>query len=221
MTTMIATPQPAKETLGPRKRWTTAEFDRLLADGYILEGSSAYLWDGEIIEPMAEDPPHVNALANLIEILRSRLPSTDWTLNQDAPVELSDGYKPQPDVSVLKGPRSTFRRRTPTAADVELLIEIADTTYAQHSRPLLRKYAESGIPQYWIVTIPEKRVEVYSEPARTEDGTPCYQARKDYSLKESVSLILARDGKLSELGVVPLIDMLRDSAETSVEGDGA
>jgi Uma2 family endonuclease len=206
--------------IGPRKRWTTAEFDRLLAEGFLVEGSSTYLWDGEIIEPMPQNPPHVNAVANLQRRLIARFPEEEWTINQDAPLELAEGYKPQPDIMVLKGPRSAYRRRTPTPADVALLIEVADSTYTPDARVFLRKYAESRIPQYWIVNIPEQKVEVYSDPSATEDGTPCYLVRNDFGLKESVPLKLTRDGVSAEFGPIPVLDILRDSVEPSAEGVG-
>ena len=58
--TATASPPQAPEPVpvGPRKRWTTAEFDHLIRSGVLREGSRAFLWDGEIIEPMSENPPH-------------------------------------------------------------------------------------------------------------------------------------------------------------------
>ena len=45
-------------------RLSTAEFDRLVAEGSIC-GGRAYLWDGEMIEPMPENRSHANAVENL------------------------------------------------------------------------------------------------------------------------------------------------------------
>ena len=169
-------PPPAPDTVlepvGPRKRWTTAEFDRLLDDGYLREGSDAYLWDFEIIEPKSEHPPHIHALANLYRSLILRLPEDAWTVSQAAPVELRDGYKPQPDLSVLRGPRAGHWVRAPGPAVVALLVEVSNISYPKDSVPFLREYASAGVAQYWIVNIPDRRVEVYRDPSGPAAGAP-------------------------------------------------
>jgi Uma2 family endonuclease len=194
-----------------RKRWTIAEFDRLVTTGFLREGDRTFLWDGEIIEPMPENPPHVNAVANLVESVRARFLAAEWTVYQGAPVVLREGYKPQPDVSVLRGPRSTYRGRTPTAADAALLIEVADRTYPENAGPFLRAYAEAGVPRYWIVNISDRRVEVYTDPGRLADGSTGYRSRRDYGLDQSVPL--------EEVpGEVAVADVLRDSIEPAAGG---
>ena len=49
----------------PVKRWTTAEFDEMVRAGVIREGGPEFLWDGEVIAPMPENRPHINALNRL------------------------------------------------------------------------------------------------------------------------------------------------------------
>lgn len=85
---------PGATRAGVRKWWSIAEFDRLLAGGFLREGGRTFLWDGEIIEAMSENPPHVNAVANLVDLLRGRFPSARWTVSQGAPIVLAEGYKP-------------------------------------------------------------------------------------------------------------------------------
>jgi Uma2 family endonuclease len=194
-----------------RKRWTIAEFDRLVTTGFLREGDRTFLWDGEIIEPMPENPPHVNATMSLLELLVARFPAAEWTVNLGKPVVLAEGYKPQPDATVLRGPRSTYRGRTPVAADIVLLAEVADSTYPENARTFLRAYAEAGIPRYWIVNISDRRIEVYTDPGRLADGSTGYNTRRDYGLDQSVPL--------EEVpGEVAVADVLRDSIEPAAGG---
>jgi Uma2 family endonuclease len=207
-------PHPAPVTpapVGPPKRWTIAEFDALVRGGHIREGSSTYLWDGEIIEPMAEKPPHLNAVANLFRLLIQRLPDDAWTLNQNAPVELDEGYKPQPDLSVWKGPRDNYETRVAVPSDVALLIEVADTSYPKDGGPFLRKYASASIPVYWIVNILERRIEIYSDPASVAGQTPGYTSRASYGLDEQIPLFTRHQGVTTEFGVIAVRDILRNS----------
>lgn len=203
---------PVLESVGPRKRWTTAEFDRLLDEGYLAEGSDTYLWDFEIIEPMAEYPPHVHALANLYRFLILRLPEDAWTVSQNAPLELKDGYKPQPDLSVVRGPRDRYNNRAFAPADVALLVEVSNSSYPKDSIPFLREYASAGIAQYWIVNIPERRVEVYRDPTGPGASTPGYGRRDDHGADSTVPLELdGGGGGILGFGEISVADILRDS----------
>lgn len=195
-----------------KHRLTTAEFDAMLADGTLVEGSKTYLWNGEIIEPMAENQPHANAQDNLQDLLKGLLPSAEWTISPAHPIALKDGYKPQPDLMVLVGPRSHYRRRVPVPADGTLVIEVADSSYPTDAGDKLRQYAAAGIPRYWIVHLQARRIEAYSGPV-VSSGVGRYADRKDYSLGEAVPLILTRGGVNHEFGLIPVLDVLRDSLE--------
>jgi hypothetical protein len=153
---------------------STAEFDRRVATGEIREGSRTYLWDGEVCELMSENPPHVITCERLRRLLESRLDPALWTLFVGRPVELSDGYKPQPDLSVLRGPLERYADRAPGVADVALVVEVADSSVHLDRGRFLRRCALDGIVQYWIVNIPARRVEVYRDPDRDagEYGDP-------------------------------------------------
>ena len=56
----------------------------------------------------------------------------------------------------------------PTPADVRLVIEVADTTVGTDRAVKVPLYAAAGIPETWIVHLPDEQIEVYAEPA---DGT--------------------------------------------------
>ena len=89
-----ATRADAEPTLLPRHRWTSDEFHRLVDQGILREGSRAFLWDGEIIEPLARKRPHINAEKYLERLLFPLFPDDAWTLDQDSTLFLRDGYEP-------------------------------------------------------------------------------------------------------------------------------
>ncbi len=207
-----ATQQTASGTAWRKHRWTTAQFDAMIANGQLREGSKTFLWDGEIIEPMPENQPHVHAQDNLYRLFIARLPEDQWTICPAHPLALKEGYKPQPDLMILAGPRSDYRQRVPNAADSALVVEIADSSYPEDAGDKLPEYAAAGIPQYWIVHIRARRIEAYSGPIVTS-GVGRYADRKDYPLESAVPLVLERNGLAHEFGAIPVLDVLRDSLE--------
>ncbi len=204
---LIAPPQ-APATTRPRIRWTSAEFDQLVAAGFLREGGREYLWDGEIIKPMPEDPDHVQTCESLVDALKDLLPREAWAVNSGRPILLADGFVPQPDVVVLIGPRSAYRKRRPVAADAALVVEVANTSYPEDAGEYLRHYALAGIPLYWIVNIRGRRVEAYSVP-RPEEGR--YEVSASFGLGELVPLTLDAGGHAATFGGVAVEAILRDS----------
>lgn len=189
-----------------RFRWSTAAFDRLVTEGYIPEGGRIFLWDGEIIAPMAEDPFHGDACENLMDLLKRRLAAEAWTINSGRPLALSDGFLPQPDLVVLPRPRSAYRGRRPMAEVASLVVEVANSSSTIDSGPYLRRYALEGISLYWIVNIKARRVEVYSQPDRQAG---LFDMQANYGMGEAVPLVL---GDVA-FEPIPVEAILRDSIE--------
>jgi Uma2 family endonuclease len=99
---------------------------------------------------------------------------------------------PPPDAVVLCGPEATYGSRWARAADVALLVEIADSSYARDSGVKLRRYAGSRIPVYWIVDLNRRLVEVRTLP--TGKGKQAQYAQCDV-YQESDSVPVRLDGQ--------------------------
>jgi Uma2 family endonuclease len=190
-----------------RYRFTDKEFDRMVRAGILREGTHAFLWNGEIVQPMAEDQPHITLLYNLLMLLAARLPANEWTVNINQPVQIRKRYRPQPDLVVLRGPRPdwTVRGRVPTPKDVALLIEISDATYSFDAGPKLNEYARASITQYWIVNVKELRVEAYTHPL---PGEARYQDCTTYGPDQLVPLALQLTDEGVEFNSVPVREIL-------------
>ncbi len=76
---------------------------------------------------------------------------------------LPDSARPEPDVVWAVGAAAH-----PLAADVLLLIEVADTTLHLDLGEKAALYAEAGIPEYWVVDIESRRLLVHRQPAGGE-----------------------------------------------------
>ena len=57
-----------------------------------------------------------------------------------------------------------YRSGHPTAADVLLLVEVADSSLAYDRGPKLALYARHGVPEVWMVDLVGRAVEICREP---------------------------------------------------------
>jgi Uma2 family endonuclease len=119
-------------------------------------------------------------------------------------VTLQDG-EPEPDLVVARGQRRDFLVRHPGAADVGLLIEVADSTLGRDRGIKLRSYAQASIKCYWIVNLIDRQIEVYTDPDATAE-TPCYRGFEVFKPGDAVSLNLGEQtvGQVRVTDVLPL-----------------
>jgi Uma2 family endonuclease len=143
-------------------RLTVRQFVKMIQANIFPEGHRVELLGG-ILSTMITYDPHEFVVTHLAELLRPRLPG-GWTLREEKSVQLGRGWRPYPDISVLKSPSRAFAHRSPRPQDIALLVEVSDTTYRKDSGIKLRRYAHVRVPHYWIVNLERRQVEDYRDP---------------------------------------------------------
>ncbi len=144
-------------------QFTVADYHRMVAAGILNEDSRVELIRGQIVDMAPIGAPHLNMVNRLTRLLPAILGDLG-VLSVQNPVRLDDGSEPQPDVAVLKPRPEEYETATPRAADVLLVIEVAETSLDDDRAVKAPLYAGSGIPEYWIVNIVDRVVEVYRQP---------------------------------------------------------
>ena len=81
-----------------------------------------------------------------------------------SPLRLDPFNEPQPDLMLLRPRADDYTASHPTAADVLLLVEVADSSQAFDRGPKLDLYARHAVPEVWIVDLPGRSVEVCRSP---------------------------------------------------------
>lgn len=183
------------------RRFTVDEYHRMIRGGILTTGEPFELLEGYMVQKMARGTPHDNAMDQFDGVLLPLLPA-GWFARSQRAVTLADS-EPEPDVAVVRGPRGRYRDAHPTPADIGLLVEVSDSSLDIDVDDKTRIYARAGVPVYWVVNIPDRRVEVYAapDPAATP---PAYRTRQLFHPGDAVPLVL--DG--NAVGSVAVADVL-------------
>ena len=148
------------------------------------------LIEGELINKMGKKRPHVHAasllLGWLMQVFGGRF------VNSAAPIDVAPEdnptNEPQPDIIVLKRTFTGFLTAVPSPRDLELVIEVADTSLAFDLTTKAALYARAGVPEYWVLDLRGRRLVVHRDP---REGS--YRSIEAYSETESVAPLAAPD----------------------------
>ena len=148
----------------PVYRLSVPQYLRMIKSLILPESAKVELLEGMIVEQMTKHTPHNFAVRELGEALREIL-RHEWVVSEEKPTVIGRGWRPEPDLSVARGPSSRYRLHDPLAADLSLIIEVSESSHVVDRRKKWHGYAAAGIPVYWIVNLSGRVVDVYSNPS--------------------------------------------------------
>ena len=143
-------------------RVSVRQFEKMIEAGIFPEGVHVELLGG-ILAARTTNPPHIIIVTRLATLLRPLLPA-DRILFEEKPVQFSPRWRPEPDFAVIRGPDTNYLGRLPRPDEIDLIVEVADTTYAKDAGIKLRRYASARIPVYGIINVGKRQVEIYTDP---------------------------------------------------------
>ena len=146
------------------KHWITAdEYERMGETGVFSPDARLELIEGEIYEMSPAGSPHAACVKFLSHLLNRAFGGKLIVSTQD-PIRLSDLSEPQPDVALLRWRDDFYRGAHPRPEDVLLVVEVADTTVASDRAVKLPLYARAGVPEAWLVNVPEGQMRFTPTP---------------------------------------------------------
>ncbi len=180
--TNLPTP-PAAASSPPvtRHLFTVEQYHEMIAHGIFKEDEPIELIRGEVIRKLPIGNPHA-ATVNRLNRLLAKLIQADAMISIQNPIWLIDS-EPEPDVAILIYREDLYASRRPGAADVLLLIEVADSSLAYDRDIKGSVYAEAGIREYWIVNLNQAAVEVHIDPQSDGHFATVVTARRGESLR--------------------------------------
>jgi Uma2 family endonuclease len=162
---------PTTTTL-PIHRLDLETYNRMVASG-ALEGEPVELLEGLLVEMSPQEAEH----ATVIEELTRHFGSARARLRVQLPLEIPPDSAPEPDLALVaeKPPRG-YHPRTALLA-----IEVAVSSHKVDRGAKAKLYARAGVPQYWVINVPDRCVEV-----RTDPGPDDYRRCEVYKAGASV-----------------------------------
>lgn len=166
------------------REWTVEEY---LAAAYAGEFGrrDVELLDGRVYEKMVKNPRHSFVVKWLVDALAAWLPA-NFHSEQERPLQLVRNA-PEPDVLVVRGSLRNYRHRHPTAADVALAIEVAESSLRRDLGTKFGIYAASNVPEYWVVDLIHDQINVFTDP---DPAAETYGAHQTFVPGQTIPLTL-------------------------------
>jgi Uma2 family endonuclease len=143
------------------RRWTRAEYDRLIDVGVLHEDERVELLGGQMIVAEPKGTRHSTAVGLTGDALRAAF-GTGWVVRLQDPVALDDESEPEPDVVVVPGQARHYLDAHPVSP--VLVVEVAESSLAFDRGFKGGLYARAGVADYWIVNLVAGVLEIYRAP---------------------------------------------------------
>ncbi|MBD2635489.1 Uma2 family endonuclease [Limnothrix sp. FACHB-881] len=172
--TQVCTPiEPAIQPIQPEPpqsialsqpyRFTVTEYQRIYEAGALAPDARTELIEGIIVKMSPIGFRHQACVSRLTRKFCALIQNRAIVSVQNS-VVLGDS-QPQPDLMLLQETENFYEDRSPTTAEVLLLIEVADSTLKSDREVKGPLYARSGIGEFWLVDLEHEKLEVYRDPS--------------------------------------------------------
>jgi Uma2 family endonuclease len=180
----------------PRRRFTVAEVEAMVAAGVMEEDERVELIGGELV-PMSPKGNHHEVMKAALLRRWYRAVPDDLDLVPETTFRLSEDTYLEPDVVIY--PRASGLRGL-TGANVLLIVEIADSSLRYDIGRKAALYASFGIRELWVIDAVRLTTRVFREPAA--DG---YRNASDFGPSDRLVPLIAPEAfavKLDELELI-------------------
>lgn len=182
------------------KRWTRQEYDRLAESGILDPNEHVQLIEGEIVTMTPQNSPHAVTIGKTQRVLERIFGQGFWVRIQ-MPILIDPDSEPEPDLAVVPGAPEEYLREHPRTA--LLVVEVADTTLPLDRDRKAPLYARAGIPEYWIVNLTERCLEVYREPVTPPNQPASYRSTVRLSPSDTIAPLAAPTVSIAIADLLP------------------
>ena len=182
--------------------WTREEYYKMAEVGVFRPGERVELIGGRIVTMSPQNSPHFTAICLAEDALRTIF-GAGYAVRVQGPLDLSPSSQPEPDIAVVRGSIRDYASDHPTTA--LLVVEVSETSLTFDRGEKASLYASAGIPEYWIVNLLDRRLEVYRDPVPMP-GQPYgygYRNYTHYFAADEVATLAAPQGAIKVADLLP------------------
>jgi len=181
------------------RKWNQKEYYQMAELGF-FHGKRVELIEGEIIEMSPMNKPHATAIRKLLSLLR-KLFGEGYIVDSQLPMSFSKTNEPEPDAAVIKGKIDDFTKVHPKTA--ELIVEVSDSTLRFDRTVKAALYAQNKIPDYWILNLKKRCLEIYRQPKKDKKLGFIYTESRIFTEDDAVSPLAAPDAQIKVADILP------------------
>jgi Uma2 family endonuclease len=145
------------------RKFTVEQYHQMAKEGILSHQERIELIEGEIVTMSPIGFRHAFVTNYLAHWFTRNLGEAVFTSSQN-PILLGDRSEPQPDLALLKPVENFYADRLPQAADILLLIEVADSSVTYDQTVKVPLYAKNQIPEVWLINLNQQQLECYTNP---------------------------------------------------------
>jgi Uma2 family endonuclease len=149
------------------KYWTVQDYHRMREMGVLSPDERTELINGQILLMASKGAPHVLALRLLSKALDALLLDRPFFVSTQDPIQLDDWSEPEPDLAIVRGTVLDYADRHPSLSDIELVVEVADSTLKRDCGTKDKIYAQAGISDYWVLDLKNRQLHIFRTPTTT------------------------------------------------------
>ena len=194
--------------------WTHDEVYRAMETGVFggepLDWLKMELLEGELFEFRSPTPPQIYSEMSGRELLQAAFGEGHY-ISARHPLEFDAHNEPEPDLAVIVGNIRDFPKHHPGPQNVRLIVEIPVETLRYDRYKKAQIYAKANIPEYWILILKNRTLEVRRDPGPLPENAKRWEYReiKIYQEAESVTPLHAPNA------VIRVADLLPTKTETT------
>jgi Uma2 family endonuclease len=177
------------------RRMTREEYHRLGEEGFFPPDKRVELIHGIVYEMPTQDSWHAGTIQAAQEELR-RVFMDGFHLRNQMPLALDLWSEPVPDLAVVAGHWRDYLSAHPETAVLAVEVSGSSARFDREEKRLL--YAAAGIPEYWILYVKTKRLEILREP---RDGD--YRSRVSLQPGDTVTPLAAPGASIRVADLLP------------------
>ena len=178
------------------KRWSREEYDKMIEAGVFSPDERVELVEGDIVQMTAQNALHAAGVQAAEDALRTAY-GPGFSVRTQLPLAIGPDSEPEPNVAVVRGHWRDYVKAHPTTA--LLVVEVSDSSLDFDRRRKARVYAHAGIPEYWIVNLIDRLVEVYRDP-RADVG---YETRLTFDVNQALSPLTLPSASIAAKDLLP------------------